>query len=630
MAEYVVNSGNQEILSKYMVPLSSAMYSKQLVYLVEPGLCDYPDVKFRSKSPMYSGMDPDVVRLGPMALFQRGEDPATNRDMLFKVTTSEDVEVVCRSNTVAIGYRYFYDPDDEDASVTYGAFSALSLSDLANFTDGVIVCLVEMGGDASVVRADSRFATLSNNLLRSHGFLDGVGVSVALPGFGVGALTSTAILRKGNVPASNYMESVFDSVAGVVKRRVVQGGYNFASHPVGVYVLGCVVHSEAAVEDGPVQLVCSSGGVYWFSEVVGGEKEIALELALQKVPFGVVIYGAVYWDGLSLLTSDFFTVKRTFADVVKRVQDVFDGAKQFAQSLSDGMGAELEEHEGSRGTSGSLETATFSHVALDSGALNGLSITDGLIGMRLATNLLTGTVVVPGGNGLSVADGSVSLALAEASTDGGGGSAGALSAVDKEKLDQYPNKDGDADKFLRGDGSWVGLSEASTDAGGSVPQLPTTGGIKKFLRGDGSWNIPPTVNTSDAGYAPKLPGDVNKFLNGGGEWSSPPALSSFDGATDSVSGSDGLVPGPAAGDQNKFLRGDGKWDSPPSQSVLGVPSPTDGDKGKVLKATGAGTYGWGTDLYPPSTGPGVEGIISLSGSYNFSSTITVPTPLLPS
>lgn len=39
------------------------------------------------------------------------------------------------------------------------------------------------------------------------------------------------------------------------------------------------------------------------------------------------------------------------------------------------------------------------------------------------------------------------------------------------------------------------------------------------------------------------------------------------GATDSASGSSGLVPYPAAGDQDKFLRGDGKWAEAANKNV---------------------------------------------------------------
>jgi hypothetical protein len=439
MDEYGVDVGNQEILCKYMVPLSSALFAKQLVYLVEPGLCDLPSyLGFYNKSPaQYSGLAKNVIRLGPMALFQQGKDPATGRDMLFRVTTFEKEgvkkeDVICGINTVAIGYRYIHDPKNEDAPIIYGKFHALSEGDLADFSDGVIVCLVEMAsGDsgAEVVRADSRYAYLSNNLLRSNGFWGGVGLSPALPGSGVGEAKSTVMLRRGNAYAAGHEESVFDASAGLVKRRVVEGVYDLVGRAAGVYVFGCTAFSETAVGDGPLPMVCSGGGVDWFAEVTEWGKEAALEAALQKVPFGVVIFGAVYWDGVSLLTSEFFPSRRTFADVVGRFHDALEEAKDFAQGLNDERKAEFDEHAASKG-----DESNFSHVKLDPENKHGLSLLDGLLGLGVAGEGSFGSVKVPSGNGLSVLGGVISLANAIASSGGSGGSAGAMEAKEKEKL----------------------------------------------------------------------------------------------------------------------------------------------------------------------------------------------------
>jgi hypothetical protein len=593
MDEYVSAVGNQEIICKYMAPLSSAWFAKQLAYWMEPGLCAVPSyIGFYNKSPaQYSGLARNIVRLGPMSLFQRGTDPATSMGMVFKITTFEKVgvkkeDVACGIDTVAIGYRYLYTPNDENAPVMYGEFKALRESDIAGFNDGVIVCVVEMasgGSGPEVVRVDSRYAHLSTNLLRSQGFLNDVNLSPALPGSGIVPLKSTVVLRSGNKQAVDHTESLFDGSVGLVKRRVVQSQYNFANHAAGVYVLGCVVLSESVVGDGPLPLVCSGGGANWFSEVTGGNKKAALERALQNVPFGVVVFGAVYWDGVSLLTSEFFNVKRTFADVVKRIQDVLKETKDFAQGLNEAQKEEFDEHEASRAGEGNSSTAKFSHVALDSVNKNGLSISNGLLSMGKAGTSSLGTVKVPTSNGLSVtAEGSVGLAVAQPSVGSVGGSNGALVAGDKEKLDQYPYKEAtpSGSKFLNGEGGWATPPEVTKSANGYITKLPDETTTEKYYRQDGAWVKPPnSVYSHPSGFATKTDGLYSFAVNGAGHVS----------AGNEITASSGVV----------FSGNDIQHDS--GDSFKHVSKPAEGDVGKVLKAGAGGTYGWDADYTHPTT-----------------------------
>lgn len=59
--------------------------------------------------------------------------------------------------------------------------------------------------------------------------------------------------------------------------------------------------------------------------------------------------------------------------------------------------------------------------------------------------------------------------------------------------------------------------------------------------------------------------------------------SDFTGATDSVAGSSGLVPAPAAGDNTKYLRGDGTWQT---ISAYSLPPATTTTLGGVIVGAG--------------------------------------------
>ena len=104
-----------------------------------------------------------------------------------------------------------------------------------------------------------------------------------------------------------------------------------------------------------------------------------------------------------------------------------------------------------------------------------------------------------------------------------------------------------------------------TNAGtrGLVP-APTATDNTKFLRGDGTWgNIGEASTTADG----LMSAEDKTKLNGieTGAQVNPPTMT---GATSSADGASGLVPKPLAGDDDAYLKGDGTWASVPSGSTV--------------------------------------------------------------
>ena len=120
-----------------------------------------------------------------------------------------------------------------------------------------------------------------------------------------------------------------------------------------------------------------------------------------------------------------------------------------------------------------------------------------------------------------------------------------------------------------------GASSGLAGSAGLVP-APTAGSQGKFLRGDGSWAsieqasysafkgaTQTTVGVIGLVPAPAA-GSQNMFLRGDGTWGNPPKANFpvFTGATTTADGAAGLVTAPKVADRLQFLRGDGTWATP--------------------------------------------------------------------
>ena len=120
-----------------------------------------------------------------------------------------------------------------------------------------------------------------------------------------------------------------------------------------------------------------------------------------------------------------------------------------------------------------------------------------------------------------------------------------------------------------------GASAGLAGSTGLVP-APTAGSQGKFLRGDGSWasidqasyNAFKGATNTTAGGIGLVPapgaGSQNMFLRGDGTWGNPPKANFpvFSGATTTADGAAGLVTAPKVADRLQFLRGDGTWATP--------------------------------------------------------------------
>ena len=120
-----------------------------------------------------------------------------------------------------------------------------------------------------------------------------------------------------------------------------------------------------------------------------------------------------------------------------------------------------------------------------------------------------------------------------------------------------------------------GASSGLAGSAGLVP-APTAGSQGKFLRGDGSWASIDQASYSafkgatqtSVGVIGLVPapaaGSQNMFLRGDGTWGNPPKANFpvFSGATTTADGAAGLVTAPKVADRLQFLRGDGTWATP--------------------------------------------------------------------
>jgi len=132
----------------------------------------------------------------------------------------------------------------------------------------------------------------------------------------------------------------------------------------------------------------------------------------------------------------------------------------------------------------------------------------------------------------------------------------------------------DADKFLRGDGTWGLPAWFGLESAGLVP-VSTPADADKFLRGDATWGTVSNFNTTDAGLVPAPQvADAGKFLRGDGTWGTLSIVNT---------GTPGLVPAPAAGDENRFLTGNGIWSDAPAPVAYTASSVGTGSGVEILR-----------------------------------------------
>lgn len=144
-----------------------------------------------------------------------------------------------------------------------------------------------------------------------------------------------------------------------------------------------------------------------------------------------------------------------------------------------------------------------------------------------------------------------------------------------------------------------------TEVPTKVSQLENDAGFKTT---DTIYNV---VSKTANGLVPKLPNEdiTTKYLRQDGTWAEPPnnntEYSNMVGATDSTTGSSGLVPAPLAGENAKFLRGDGTWQIPPdtntdtwkanSKTSEGYVPAGENNINKIYKTDNEGNPGWMDD-----------------------------------
>jgi collagen type I/II/III/V/XI/XXIV/XXVII alpha len=169
---------------------------------------------------------------------------------------------------------------------------------------------------------------------------------------------------------------------------------------------------------------------------------------------------------------------------------------------------------------------------------------------------------------------------------------------------------------------------------GAVP-APASGDADKFLKGDGTWALPDIFNVAGMptaigteGQVLKVNttedalefGDLNDHAHAGDDITSGTVDNSYlgvmVGASSGAAGEKGAVPAPVAGEQLKFLRGDGTWASVTtgSMSALDMTDIPDayGGAGTILQVNAGNT---GFNFVNPNS-------LSLSGSQIVSGTVS--------
>jgi len=129
---------------------------------------------------------------------------------------------------------------------------------------------------------------------------------------------------------------------------------------------------------------------------------------------------------------------------------------------------------------------------------------------------------------------------------------------------------------------FTGASSLSAGTSGLVP-APAITDKDKWLKGNGLWSDLPNATSSTAGMV-MVDGTTITSNNG--------VISAVEmtGANLTTSGASGLVPAPTSADVNKFLKGDGDWDTYPIATLneAGIIKP-DGNKFTV---DASGTLNW--------------------------------------
>ena len=105
----------------------------------------------------------------------------------------------------------------------------------------------------------------------------------------------------------------------------------------------------------------------------------------------------------------------------------------------------------------------------------------------------------------------------------------------------------------------------------------TTYKIDDLAVGDDNTDL--NATTARHGLCPKLSGNADQFLRGDGSFAVPTGSTDFTGATSSADGTHGLVPEPKIADKtaNKFLCADGTWSVPGMAAGVDIPGATEID-----------------------------------------------------
>lgn len=221
----------------------------------------------------------------------------------------------------------------------------------------------------------------------------------------------------------------------------------------------------------------------------------------------------------------------------------------------------------------------------------------------IKTNLVSAINEVKSGK----SDAGHSHSNAVASSNGSGGSAGFMSAPDKEKLDGL-----------------TAMSEIEIETAFDVSHDvdPYEGdSSNRFLRGDKTWVVPNAVaNVTRSGLAytaTKMDGTSFTFNIPTGTTSNTVSVGNhthpvMGGATQNVAGTPGFVPTPLASEQYKFLRGDGTWALPAGiQSIVVYDESTGVDVSTTLNISSLSGYSYVEIYYSQGIGIGcAKGIIN--------------------